>query len=285
MAEFEEQFNIALIPEPHRPKQHPPLPNVLPDVWWLHSVRTDLQTIGRTKVGMALLNAIKWHGVVVSIQPMQPGSCGDGTWPIDNDIPTGNPQLTVTMGPTIWYSPEQHDLNHKCEARYKVFGQIHIEGFQVLLHELVHAFRLASFRFKASPAGKGFAFYDTTEEINAVLIQGIFASERGTPIRSSHTRHFPIDENLDTSFEFFRTGTESFDHVKKFCTENPGFTKAVAEVRTRFNPIRAYYCDPVRAQRMARSQHARDRDSFQPFFKDAYRFLWKEFRKAGLAGP
>ena len=285
MANFEEQFGIILIPEPHRPL-NPPQPNVAPDVWWEHSVRTDLQTINKTKVGHALLAAIKCHGVVVSIQPDRPGtSTLAGTNPIDSDIHTGNPQLTITMGPMIEYSPERSLPHHHVQQRFKVFRQIQIEGHEVLLHELVHAFRQTSFKFAGKPVGKGFSFYNTNEEIYAILVQGIYASERGKAVRTTHVGHFPIDKQLEGSFEFFKTGTEAFEHVKNFCTDNPGFTKAIARVRTDFNPIRAFYCDPVRAKRMSRSGFARQRDLAQPMLRTGFDFLVKAFKQAGLAGP
>jgi hypothetical protein len=66
MANWEEQFGIFLIADFHRPR-NPPTPNPPPDVWWEQSVRVDLQTINRARVGSALLRAIKFHGVIVSI--------------------------------------------------------------------------------------------------------------------------------------------------------------------------------------------------------------------------
>ena len=283
MPNFEELFNIFLVPQHHQPA-FPKPKQLAPDLAWLNRVRQDIVTISKTKVGDALFRSIKYHGIIVTIQPNIPGTCGDGTWPIDDDLHTGNPRLMISQGMSIWFSPEHHDLGHKCEARYKVFGQLHIESHEVLLHELVHAFRMASFRLDRSvKATKGFAFYDTREEIYAVLIQGIYASERGTGIRASHTRHFPIDPKLDSSLEFFRSGSEAFKIVENFCKENPGFTKMVAEVRTRFNPIRAYYCWRIEAKKMSLSKLARDRDAVQPVFKDLYEMMRHNLKKYGIA--
>ena len=136
MANWEEQFGIFLIPESHR-SRFPATPNPAPDVWWQQSTRVDLQTINSTRVGQALLRAIKFHGVIVSIQKQTSGVCGDATFPIEDDIGTGNSRLQITMGPTIFYAPEQHDLGHSCEkSRYSGFGQFWVEGHEVLLHEL-----------------------------------------------------------------------------------------------------------------------------------------------------
>ena len=124
MANWEEQFGIFLIPESHR-SRFPATPNPAPDVWWQQSTRVDLQTINRTRVGQALLRAIKFHGVIVSIQKQTPGFCGDDTFPIEDDIDTGNSRLQITMGPTIFYAPEQHSLGHSCEkSRYGGFRAV-----------------------------------------------------------------------------------------------------------------------------------------------------------------
>jgi hypothetical protein len=184
MSEFEEQFNIFLVPTPHQRKVFPPPPVPVADLVWQRAVRSDLMKINQSKVGHALLSAIKFHGMVVTIQPNQPGDCGEGTWPIDNDIPTGNPNLTITEGPNIWFSPEQHDLNNKCEASHKVFGQIHIESHEVLLHELVHVLRMVSFKLNPATVGKGFSFFHTTEEVFAVRFR-VFMHPSAAP-RSGH---------------------------------------------------------------------------------------------------
>jgi hypothetical protein len=157
----------------------------------------------------------------------------------------------------------------------------------VLFHELVHAFRMVSFQrpVKRPDTTRGFASYHDTEELFAVLLQGIYASERKTPVRSSHTGHYPIDKKLDGSLEFYKTGTESFALVKRFCTENPGFTKAIACIETRFNPIRAFYFTPAAAKQMAQSKLAITRDKVQPIFNDAYTWLRHQFHKGGLLNP
>src|SRR5262245_39913746 len=251
----EEGFNIFLVPQHHQPSF--PAPKILaPDLNWLARVRGDILTILKTRVGTALLSSIKWHGIIVTIQPLEPGICGEGTWPIDDDLHAGNPM--VTQGSTIWFNPDQHDLAHACEARHRVFGQLHIESHEVLLHELVHAFRMASFKLdKGVRAAKGFAFYDTREEIYAVLVQGIYASERGTGIRASHTRHFPIDEQLESSLNFFKSGTDAFTIVKEFCQDNPGFTRMISRIETHFNPIRAFYCHRAQAAKLSQTPLAR----------------------------
>jgi len=283
MVPIEEKFNIYLVPEPYR-SALPPTPSPAPDLIWLNAVRRDIEKISKSKVGSALLNSIKYHGVVITIQPMQPGVCDDNTWPIEDDLHTGVPSLSITEGPNIWFSPEQHSLDSQCEARHKVFGQLHIQSDEVLLHELVHALRMVSFKRAATRPviGKGLALYGDTEEFIAVLVQGIYASELGRGVRASHTRHFPIDERLKGSFEFFQSGSETFKLIKQFCVDNPGFTRALSCIETRFNPLRAYYSDPGKAARMSTTRLARDRDKFQPLIKDGYDLLRKSFIAAGI---
>jgi hypothetical protein len=131
----------------------------------------------------------------------------------------------------------------------------------------------------------GFAFYDDPEELYAVLVQGIYASEGKTPVRSSHTGHYPIDKQLDKSFEFYKTGTESFDLIGRFCTENPGFTREIACIETHFSPIRAYYFTPAAAKQMVQSKFAKARDQAEPLFNGAYHWLLNQFRNESSNFP
>ena len=283
MANWEEQFGIFLIPEVQS-----------------FTESADAESATRTCGGSSRYASIFRRSTVPAsagpcygrssfmawlsqFKKQNPGHCGADTAPIEDDLGTGNPKLQITMGPMIGYEPAQHELGNLCEkTRHGGLGQIWIQGHEVLLHELVHALRMVSFKKNSSLTTKGFAFYDDPEELYAVLVQGIYASERKKPVRSSHTAHFAIDKQLDGSLEFYRTGTESFDLISRFCTENPGFTKEIACIETHFNPIRAFYFTPTAAKQMAQSKLAKARDRTEPLFNDAYHWLLHQFQTGAL---
>ena len=155
-------------------------------------------------------------------------------------------------------------------------GGYHIDSDEILFHELVHAFRQVSGKLNTQDLGKGLSFYGNNEEFNAVLVQGIYASERKKPIRASHWHHFEMDKNLSTSMRFFQTGEETFKWVERFCQENPGFTRALAEFELPFNPINSYYYDREQVKNFGRSRVAKGRDATMPMAKMVVEFLKKE---------
>src|SRR5262249_38653903 len=126
--------------------------------------------------------------------------------------------------------------------------------------------------------GKGLSFYGTNEEFNAVLVQGIYASERKKPIRASHWHHFEMDKQLSTSMRFFKSGEETFKWVEKFCQENPGFTKALAQIDLPFNPINSFYYDREQVKNLGRSQFAKSRDTMMPMAWMVVAFLKEHVR-------
>lgn len=290
MTNFEEQYNIFLYAKLiNFQGQEAPFPGAAA---WLQAVRTDLRTIEKTQVGKALLKGLKQAGVPVPIAPANPGTCGNSTDPMEGDVGwkkydgpgMSGPNSETWSGPTIIYSPENNAVGHSCQKRFEYFGQIHIETHETLLHELLHALRWVTATKKGNSVNnnkvkvdKGLSFYGDQEEFFAVLTQGIYASERGAPVRSSHTGHFEIDKELNGSYKFYKTGTETFAYVKKFCTESPGFTKEIAQIKVSFNPIRVYYFDVQLAKKISReSQTARVRDFMMHNAKKAREFV-KEY--------
>ena len=157
-------------------------------------------------------------------------------------------------------------------------GGYHIDSDETLVHELVHAFRKIAGKNNQRPLGKGLSFYENSEEFDAVLVQGIYASERRKPVRSSHFHHYKIDQELNSSLKFFKSGQETFQWVEKFCQENPGFTRGIAEFDLPFNPINSYYFDREQVKRLARSATAERRDRQMPVVKELVDFLKKELR-------
>jgi Effector protein len=275
MAEnFEEQFLLVLSPYDRNvdayPMGHPqqgqmkkPEPVKNADAW-TQAVREDIKKISQTKVGSLLLRSIRHHGKVVTIRPRQEGSNCGGARTSPGDVVGTAGVWDVITGATIAFNPDTYKIGGTCSKYYLGIGGFHIESDEVLLHELVHAFRKVSGKEKTTPLSKGLIFYDDNEDFNAVLVQGIYASERRKPIRASHFRHFEIAKELNGSLKFFKSSSEAFKYVEKFCLENPGFTKGFININTHFNPINAYYQDREIARQFSRSAFARGLDVIAP---------------------
>ena len=285
---FEEQFLLVLSPyenigvhyetPPGRPDlpanvpvHDPPIANA--DAW-MQAVRKDIVKIANTKVGSLLLRSIKYHGQIITIRPKKVDDCNSGTLP--GDTVSHNDHLDLITGADIVFNPDTYRVGGKCELQHLQMGGFHIESDETLLHELVHAFRKVSGKLKERALGKGLSFYGNSEEFDAVLIQGIYASERKQPIRSSHWHHFEIDKELNSSLKFFKSGAETYSWVEKFCQENPGFTRALAEFDLGFNPINSYYYDREQVRQLSRSSTASRRDKTMPAVKALVDFLKKE---------
>ncbi len=80
-----------------------------------------------------------------------------------------------------------------------------------------------------------------------------------------------MPSDLAGSFEFFRSGANTFFLIEKFCKQNPGFTAAIAKVPAKFNPIAAYYANPEKARQLSTdpATHARDVKDYERRFWDA----------------
>jgi Effector protein len=278
---FEEQFLLMLSPydrnedayEEGHPKwghKKPPEPIKNTEAW-TQAVREDIKKISQTKVGSLLLRSIKHHGQVIFIRPRRSTDCNAETGYGEEIHNKGS--LHAGTGATISFNPEIYKVGGVCETKHLEMGGIHIQSHETLLHELVHAFRKVSGKLKQIPLGKGLAFYNTNEEFNAVLVQGIYASERRTPVRASHFHHFEIDKKLNGSLKFFQASTEAFQYVEKFCLENPGFTKGFININAPFNPINAYYQDKEVARQFSKSATARGRDKVMPILHVIKNFL------------
>jgi len=286
---FEDQYLLSLVPlnntstfyvtppgRPDLPANVPahddPIPNA--DAW-IAAVRNDIIKISQTRVGSLLLRSIRFHGQVITIRPKGLNDCNSGTLP--GDTAFHGPDVDYITGADIVFSPDHYAAGGKCRLSDLAMGGYAIDSDEILFHELVHAFRQVSGKLKAQGLGKGLTFYGTNEEFNAVLVQGIYASERKKPIRSSHWHHFEIDKNLSTSMRFFQSGEETFKWVEKFCQENPGFTKALAQIDLPFNPINSYYYDPE-VKTYGRSRVAKSRDTMMPPAKMVVEFLKEHVR-------
>jgi hypothetical protein len=287
---FEEQFLLFLVPydrtdihyvtPPGRPDllaNVPVLPSPFADAdGWTKAVRSDIMKIAGSKVGSHLLRSIKFHGQVITIRPKQADDCNSVTGEGFNV--SNSADLSVGTGADVIYNPGTYATGGKCQAKSVAIGGYSTESHEVLFHELVHAFRHVSGKLNKTVLGKGLSFYENNEEFDAVLMQGIYASERRRPVRSSHFKHFEIDKELNSSMRFFKSGEETFNWVEKFCMDNPGFTRGIAEIDLAFNPINSYYYDREIVRKLGRSSTASRRDKLMPTVKAVVDFLRNELR-------
>jgi len=235
------------------------------------NTRKHLSWIDGTKVGRLLLQGIGWHarnnpgnlaGGVISIQPYTGTDC---------NATVGNTVSGATgwSQPVVNYSPS---VFHKSGACYTQLTHANtnrgLYPDELLFHELVHAFRGASARFRAFPVNGGLTNYTGTEEFIAVLTTNIYISDPSngskTGLRRDHLGFGKLEAGLTGSFEFFKSSKNAFTLVEQFCTENPSFTKWISGVRAPFNPIAAYYQDKVKARNYSSSAVALLRDGDWP---------------------
>lgn len=264
-SKFETQYSIFVS---DAPDDNPYIPSFDFRVWQ-QLVTNDLNRIETTATGRKLLQSIGYWKMPVWIQPLRKPLKGGL---VCNSRTTGPPHENEAY---IDYSPMFLGQGSACSQINKVPGELTKESFVSLFHELVHAFRYVSGKNKRDvPVGKGLAFYDNKEEFIAVVVEGILLSELKRPIRSSHLRYFEIDPELNGSYKFFASSTETYKFIKEFCLENRGFTGAISRMNLSFNPIRAYYEKPAVAKSISqRSATARRRDAVQPVLLETKEFI------------
>jgi hypothetical protein len=233
-----------------------------------HKVREHLSWIDCTAVGRLLLNSIAWHarntpanllGDGVPIRPYTGADCNAGI---------NHTTLTQTgwSQPVVTYSPDVFTVHGACHASLqKDETSRGLLPDEILFHELVHALRGTSAQYMSLiPLSGGLKRYDTREEFIAVLVTNIYITDptkkSKTGLRRDHNQYTPLEKGLDTSFEFYRSARNAYAQVAQFCNENRGFTRAVAGIKTRFNPIAAYFQDREKAYQMSNSAIAYVRD-------------------------
>ena len=125
---------------------------------------------------------------------------------------------------------------------------------EILVHELVHALRRVSGHLHQHRVINKLQPYSNTEEFLAILVTNVFISDvtnrHKTGLRSDHQSHAALDPELADSFRFFSLGTRAFNIIANFCNENRGFTRMLAKVSARFNPIAAFYKNQRKAFEM-----------------------------------
>lgn len=277
---FEKRFNLKIEPtlpedmpefgshsgNPKRDAEHT---RMLRQGWerdeklYANAVRRDLWAVFNTPVGNILFRALRFHGVTVVVTRYD-GSAGPVNAITEN---TGMDAAGVIL-PRVRYSPEVFSRETACAVR---MPQLARRGQReaTVFHELVHALRMISTskqkQYSYPRTSGGLLHYDDYEEFVAVLSTNIYLSDPGNPkplsLSADHRTVETLDPGLADSFRFFASSSSTYYYVDRFCKENPWFTRALADRRATFNPLRAYYKDPVKAQAYAQGRYAIERDA------------------------
>jgi Effector protein len=229
------------------------------------AVRRVLSNIGSVQGGRILLDSIRQeaakHNVPLVIMPFDAAQDRCNADVVSVDSRNGS------TGAIVEYSPDMWNRRTSACARFlsdntKNRAQLPDE---VLFHELVHGLRTVAQIYKMPKLSGGLYRYDNFEEFCAVLATNIYISDRTkrvkSGLRADHDTGNNLDPRLAGSVQFFQSAGNTFYWVSRFCTENPVFTKAMAEVKADFNPLWAYYHEPDKARKMSSMPLAGQRDS------------------------
>ncbi len=227
---------------------------------WEDSVRRNLTWIAKTASGRIVLNSIAFYRKWVPIYPYDEklGSCNAYVGP--NSAPSRDGR---GYGATVFFSPHKFHRSSPCHG-----GAGNDRGSlpdEVLLHELVHAFRRVSGKRNRTETSGGLINYNSNEEFIAILITNIYVTDPTnrikTGLRRDHKGFASLEPELASSFEFFESSMSAFSEVQQLVADHPGLTRALAKVPATFNPITAFLHDRAKAQRHSLSARALIRDA------------------------
>jgi hypothetical protein len=155
----------------------------------------------------------------------------------------------------VHFSPEEFQSPPPCYYRKEPAGPCLFPTYaqnqgpdDLLIHELVHSLRHTRGQLNLVPTRT--AGYDNQEEYFAILLQNIYASEKGlTVLRRNHHGFWPMLKSLSTTETFLGKGqrplsTEQLENrqlVSRLTNECLTLCRNVlTHVRAAFNPISEY---------------------------------------------
>jgi hypothetical protein len=232
------------------------------------------------RCGPALLQSIAYHvrhnpgnlaHGILEIRPYAEGDCNGST------VPVVTTKAGRMIKPVVHFWPKAFAKGGAC-SKYLEDHKDETGGIlpdETLFHEFVHAFRMASGKAIVAPIVQGGLLnYETEEEFIAVLVTNIYLTDPSnkshSSLRRDHVSSKTLESDVAKSFTFFRSSVSTYRLVERFCKENPAFTKNLAEVKAAFNPIAAYYKEPIQAWIYANSQASETRDAVGPDAWDMY---------------
>lgn len=229
---------------------------------YTQEVHEHLKWIHRTTSGRILLNVIRRPTYPVEIRPYPGADCnarGGGEQKAAGGAWTG----------FVEYSPSTFSSTGACSAlpadqnRGRLWDEI-------LFHELVHVFRNATGTWNPGSAlSYAMRHYNNNEEFVAVLCTNIYVADRTnrikTGLRASHRGYTAMDPSDAVRFGLFASSKNAFALVKKFCEDNPIFTKALSDKLPDviYNPIADYYRFPKICELLSLLGTLKDKAAFR----------------------
>lgn len=225
---------------------------------YVAQVHEHLRWIHRTTSGRILLNVIRRPTFPVEIRPYTGADC--------NAVGGGEvkPGAAGVSG-FVAYSPGTFSSTGACSAlpAGETKGRLWDE---ILFHELVHVFRNATGKWNtASPLSYSMRHYDDNEEFIAVLCTNIYISDRSNKIKSGlragHRGYGAMAPADAMRFGLFASSKNAYTLMKKFCDDNPIFTKALSDrlADAEYNPIADYYRYPKICEALSKFGAIKDR--------------------------
>jgi hypothetical protein len=194
-----------------------------------------------TQTGHAVLNAFRWYRREVLIYPYDGrlGKCNAAAYEDWGMFRT-----------KVSFTPLQYP-HARCEAQ----GWAGHSPHQIFVHELTHAVRSVAGKLLSIPSNFSTGPAGQEEEI-AMLVTNIFSSETHRRLRTSYDSDTPASyyyfgsdnkENNDESDYSRMVLNWDRDLIKTFCNQHNEFSRWLARVEARFNPLRDYF-DQTRPQ-------------------------------------
>lgn len=176
-------------------------------------------------VGQILFNAFPTEKKII-IYPYSENDCN--AFQRDTFLEAGDAK--VSFSPAMW------KVGGRCANSFAKGGT----EDEVLLHELLHAYRAVRGTADMTEFYKPKKMYDTIEEFFAIVITNIYMSENGkTQFRRDHSGFGTLPAEWSTS-EGFLKENDFFYWIEKIWFTEPQVTGMIAAMTTPFNPFRAY---------------------------------------------
>ncbi len=233
---------------------------------YVSQVHEHLRWIHRTTSGRILLNCIRRPTFPVEIRPHPINECNATGGGEANPSGVGNRGFAT-------YTPGHFGHGGVCAANHGANNSGRLFD-EMLFHELVHVFRNATGKWNQSPKlGWAMRQYDDNEEFIATLCANIYIADRSnkikTSLRAGHRGFGAMTAAEAGRFNFFASSATALPLVKKFCADNPIFTKAISDKLgdLEYNPIADFLRFPTMCEVFSIFGQFNDRLQFQASLK------------------
>jgi hypothetical protein len=105
-----------------------------------------------------------------------------------------------------------------------------------LVHEIFHGVQMTQGQMDCRPLTGKLSLYRDRSEYNAMLVENVFRSETGRPLR----RDWSTTNVLTNPLAFYDL-PENRSMIQELCRDMGTFTRDLARVPSSFNPLREYY--------------------------------------------